>query len=362
MRHYWRARDPNGTYGPLAPHLYYPPMDICVCGAQVPFMSGGAEALMQNLVSAATAAGHRAEVVQIPTVWDRERIFDAALAWRMVPIDADLVIPINFPAYFVQHPNKVVWLAHQHRSAYDGAGGQWSDFNLDDEGLELQRLLTEWDTRALSEASKIFTISGVVSDRLARFNGLASEPLYHPAPLWDSLESGPFGSSVFSPLRLEGNKRPQLLVDALEHVRSGTRLELAGRGSLAESLRDRAVELGVAGQLDLLGFVSDAELVGHFARALAVVYAPHDEDYGYVTLQAFRAGKPVITAADSGGVLEWVEDGVNGFVTDGSPAAIAAAIDRVAGDRALAERMGAAGRDRVADLDWAPVIARLTGS
>ena len=88
-------------------------MDICVCGAQVPFMRGGAEALMDNLVEALTGAGHRAELVRLPTVWDRERIFDAALAWRMVPLDADLVICINFPSYFIAHPNKVVWLAHQ---------------------------------------------------------------------------------------------------------------------------------------------------------------------------------------------------------------------------------------------------------
>ncbi len=315
---------------------------------------------MENLVAAAEDAGHRAELVRIPTVWDRERIFDAALAWRMTPIDADLVIAINFPSYFVQHPNKVVWLAHQHRGAYDGADGPWSDFTLDDQGLELQRLLTEWDTRALSEARRLFTISGVVSDRLARYNGLASEPLYHPAPLWADLRPGPTGASVFCPLRLEGNKRPGLLVDALAHLRTPTRLQLAGRGSLADELIAQAQRLGVADRLDLLGFVSDAELVDRYAGALAVVYAPHDEDYGYVTLQAFRAGKPVITATDSGGVLEWVEDGVNGFVTDGSPAAIAAAIDRFADDPALAEKMGAAGRDRVAALDWAPVVARLT--
>ena len=315
---------------------------------------------MENLVDAFVGAGHRAELVRLPTVWDKERIFDAALAWRMVPVDADLVVAINFPAYFVQHPRKVVWLAHQHRGAYDMVGGPWSDFGTDDDSLERQRLLTEWDTRALSEAGRLLTISGVVADRLARYNGLASEPLYHPAPLFDRLAPGPFGTAVFCPLRLEGNKRPALLVEALTHMRSGTRLELAGRGSLAEELQGRAVELGVAERLDLLGFVDDAELVERYARALAVVYAPLDEDYGYVTLQAFRAGKPVITAVDSGGVLEWVEDGVNGFVTDGTPAAIAAAVDRLAADPALAEKMGAAGRERVADLDWAPVVDRLT--
>jgi glycosyltransferase involved in cell wall biosynthesis len=337
-------------------------MDICVCGAQVPFMRGGAEALMDNLVEALTAAGHRAELVRLPTVWDRERIFDAALAWRMVPIDADLVICINFPSYFVSHPRKVVWLAHQHRGAYDGAGGPWSDFGTDDTSLELQRLLAEWDTRVLAESEHLFTISGVVADRLARFNGLSAEPLYHPPPLFDRLHPGPFTDVVFSPSRLEGNKRPGLIVDALAHIRSGVRVALAGTGSLEEELIARAIGAGSRDRLDLLGWVSDDALVERFAEALAVVYAPYDEDYGYVTLQAFRAGKPVITAADSGGVLEWVEDGVNGFVTDGSPAAIADAVDRLAGDHSLAEKMGEAGRERVAGLDWGPVVGRLTAS
>ncbi len=335
-------------------------MDICVLGAQVPFVRGGAEIHMDNLVDACIAAGHRAELVRLPTVWDRERVFEAAMAWRMVPLDCDLVICINFPSYFVQHPRKVVWLAHQHRAAYDGAGGPWSDFGLDDDGLELQRLLSEWDTRALSEAVGLFCTSGVVADRLARYNGLVAEPVYHPAPLFDELHRGPFGGTVFCPLRLEGNKRPGLIVEALEHVRSDARVALAGRGSLHDELVATAGRLGVTDRLDLLGFVPDRELVEHFANALAVVYAPYDEDYGYVTLQAFRAGKPVITAADSGGVLEWVEDGVTGFVTDGSPAGIAEAIDRLAGDRALAEKMGEAGRERVADLAWGPVVDRLT--
>ena len=117
--------------------------------------------------------------------------------------------------------------------------------------------------------------------------------------------------------------------------------------------------LGLSARVELAGFVSDERLVDLYADALAVVYPPADEDYGYVTLQAFKAGKPVITAKDSGGVLEWVEDGVNGFITDGSPGAIGEAINLLANDRALAQRMGAAGRDRVADLSWRPVVQTL---
>jgi glycosyltransferase involved in cell wall biosynthesis len=334
-------------------------MDICVCGAQAPFMRGGAEMLMENLAAACRRAGHRADVVRLPTAWDRERIFDAALAWRLVPVDADLVVAINFPSYFVRHPRKVVWLAHQHRVAYDAVDAPWSDFGLDDDALDAQRLLVEWDDRALGEAEALYTISGVVADRLARFNGLRAEPLYHPPPLAERLHPGDAGDYVFCPTRLEGNKRPDLLVDAMAHVTSGTRLVLAGTGSLEPEVRRRASAYGA--RVDVTGFVDDDRLVDLFAGALAVAYVPYDEDYGYVTLQAFLAGKPVITTSDSGGVLEWVEDGVTGIVTDNDPSAIGAAIDRLVNDPAGARQMGEKARARVADLSWDPVVERLVG-
>jgi glycosyltransferase involved in cell wall biosynthesis len=273
-------------------------------------------------------------------------------------MDADVVIATNFPSYFVRHPRKVVWLFHQHRSAYDAIGAPWSDFGDDDNSLEVQRLLTEWDTHALGEAERLFTTSQVVADRLARYNGLHGTPLYHPPPLHDRLHEGEFGDYVFSPTRLEANKRPDRMAEALAHSRA-VRAVIAGRGTMAEPLRKRAEEQGVSDRLDLPGFVSDDKLVELYAGALAVVYAPFDEDYGYVTLQAFFAGKPVITATDSGGVLEWVEDGVTGIVTDGSPEQIGAAYDRLAADPALARRMGAEGRRRVTDLDWSEVVRRL---
>lgn len=332
-------------------------MDVVVCGAQVTFMRGGAELAMENLVAAFEAAGHRSELVRLPVAWDRGRLFDAPLAWRSVPIDADLVIATNFPSYFVRHPRKVVWLFHQHRGAYDAVDAPWSDFGLDAASLAEQAMLSDWDSRAMEEATQIFSISQVVADRLARFNGLEAVPLYHPPPLHDRMRPGPFGDYVFCPSRLESNKRPDVLVRAASKFRSSTRAIIAGRGSMERELE--SLGSGTPA-VDLVGFVSDDELIEWFANALAVVYTPMDEDYGYVTLQAFYAGKPVITAHDSGGVLEWVEDGVTGLVTDGSPQEVADAVDRLASDHALAKRIGDAGRERVRSLDWATVVERLT--
>jgi glycosyltransferase involved in cell wall biosynthesis len=340
-------------------------MDVVVCGAQVPFVRGGAELHMDNLVGALSAAGHRAELVRLPVAWEKGRLFDAPLAWRLLPIDADLVIATNFPSYFVRHPRKVVWLFHQHRGAYDAADSDWSDIGRDPDSLETQRQLTEWDNRALQEAERLFTTSGVVADRLARYNGLRGTALHHPPPLYDRLHPGSFGtesgSYVFCPTRLEANKRPHLAVSSLANVAAPVRSVVAGRGTLASDLQETIRRLDLGGRVDLPGFVSDEELIELYAGALAVIYAPFDEDYGYVTLQAFYAGKPVITASDSGGTLEWVEDGVTGFVTDGTPSGVGAAIERLARDPELARRMGEAGRERVRDLAWGPVVDRLLG-
>ena len=104
--------------------------------------------------------------------------------------------------------------------------------------LEAQRLLTEWDTRVLGEATQLFSISGVVADRLARFNGLAAEPLYHPPPLFDSLHPGPFGDTVLLRDAARGQQAPGAdRRGARAQPRPATRVAIAGRGSRARRAR-----------------------------------------------------------------------------------------------------------------------------
>ena len=333
-------------------------MDVLVCGAQKPFTYGGAEQHQENLGQAFRAAGHQAELVRLPVAWEKDRLFDAALAWRMVPLDADLVVATNFPSYYARHPRKVVWLFHQHRGAYELADEDFSDIGMDDPSFEVQRRLAEWDARALGEAVKVFTTSRTVADRLARFNGQTGEALYHPPPLAERLRSGETGDYLFCATRLEHNKRPEKVVQAALGSVSGVRAKIAGRGTLHGRLQELASG-GRPGQVELLGYVDDDALVDLYANSLGVLYAPLDEDYGYATLQAFLSGKPVITAQDSGGVLEFVEDGVTGFVTDGTPEALADAADRLAADPVAAAEMGAEGRRRVRDYTWTEAVERL---
>jgi glycosyltransferase involved in cell wall biosynthesis len=95
--------------------------------------------------------------------------------------------------------------------------------------------------------------------------------------------------------------------------------------------------------------VGDQELLDLYSRATGVFYAPFDEDYGYVTLEAMASGKPVITATDSGGTLEFVRDGENGRVVAPTPLAMAEGFNGLIRDPASAQKMGSMGRMLIED-------------
>jgi glycosyltransferase involved in cell wall biosynthesis len=107
------------------------------------------------------------------------------------------------------------------------------------------------------------------------------------------------------------------------------------------------------------GYVDDDELVSLYAGARAVYYAPVDEDYGFATVEAFHAEKPVVTTADAGGVLEFVEHGETGLLSQPDPAEIATHLEALAADAALAERLGKAGGRRVKEITWKRVMQAL---
>jgi glycosyltransferase involved in cell wall biosynthesis len=90
-----------------------------------------------------------------------------------------------------------------------------------------------------------------------------------------------------------------------------------------------------------------------------VCFVPRAEDFGLVTVEAFASGKAVITCLDSGGPAELVEAGVNGFVVEPTPEAVAGAIGQLMSDQALAERLGAAALAAAARWSWDAAISRL---
>jgi glycosyltransferase involved in cell wall biosynthesis len=340
---------------------------VVVCEAQVPFVRGGAEFQVRSLVTELTRRGYRAERASVPFKWyPKEELPAQAAAWRLIDLSEsngepiDMVIATKFPTYFVRHPNKVTWLLHQYRAIYDLCGTPYSEFEHTERDVRLRDRLMALDSTALGESKRLFTNARNTSARLARFNGIDAEPLYHPPPLAGRLAAGPFGDYVLSVGRLEATKRVELIVRALAHVRN-VRLLVVGEGPLRPALEAAARACGVADRVTFAGGLDDDQLARLYAGALGVVFPPYDEDYGYVTLEAFLARKPVVTTTDAGGPLEFVDDGVNGFVVEPTPDAVGAAIARLADDRARAKSLGGAGYERVRSIDWDSVIDRLVG-
>jgi len=339
---------------------------VVVCEARVPFVHGGAELHVRGLVHQLRRHGYRAESVSVPFKWyPKEELLAQAAAWRLLDLSEsngepiDVVIATKFPTYFVRHPNKVTWLFHQYRAIYDLCGTPYSEFQHTEADVRLRDKLIALDNEVLGESARLFANARNTAARLARYNGLSAEPLYHPPPLADKLQPGPSGDYFLSVGRLEANKRVDLIIRALAHADRAATLIVVGDGPLRRQLEEVAGSAGVSSRVTFTGPVEDSRLVELYAGALAVVFPPFDEDYGYVTLEAFLARKPVVTTTDAGGPLEFVKNAVTGLIADPTPEALGAAMARLAADRRLAQSLGESGYDCAKSITWDGVVEKL---
>jgi len=332
------------------------------------FVRGGHLTIAEETAAAIRRGGHLAEVVVTPQ--NRfGRQLSAYLATWLTDVGetadgkkVDQVISLRFPSYAVRHPRHLCWLNHRMREYYDlwerfvrglGRKGRLKESVRRQVFHTLDRwLLTRNVTRLVAQ-------SRTIQARLRRFGGIRSELLYPPPPERPYRTDG-YGDYVFAVSRLHPLKRLDLLVEAAARAKDRSlSFKIAGEGEDETRLRDRIRELGLEGRVELLGVVSDAQLVDHYARCRAVYFAPWNEDYGFVTLEAFRSGKAVVTAADSGGPAELVRHGDNGLVAEPTAESVAAQIDALGADRGLAERLGQAARRDADAHRWERVVEEL---
>ena len=240
----------------------------------------------------------------MPFKWyPKEEILAHAAAWRLLDLSEsngvpiDLVIATKFPSYFVRHPNKVAWLMHQYRAAYELCGTPYSDFDHADLDVGVRQHADRArhpDARGVPGPA---TRSPASTRRLERFNGLHAEPLYHPPRLADRLHPGPSQDYLLvgRPAGDRQAHRPGDPGDGAPGPVSAWSSRATARS--ARTSRRLVEELGVADRVHFAGRGrATTNSLALYAGALGVVFAPFDEDYGYVTLEAFLARKPVVTA------------------------------------------------------------------
>jgi glycosyltransferase involved in cell wall biosynthesis len=343
---------------------------IAIVSSFMPFVGGGARSIVSWLETMMVRHGIDVEVIDLPFSDDPRTISDEMVAYRLLDVasKADRMIAIRPPCHVLRHPHKVLWFIHHIRSFYDLWGSPYCPVNDNAQGRLLRRSVVEMDDAGLVEAKAIFTNSAVVSDRLRRFNGVPSSVLYPPVFEPERFRCDGYGEAIVYICRVEHHKRQHLLIEAMAFTTTAVRLVVCGASSDAryeQSLRQLIADHDLADKVTLnLVWIAEDHKVELLSRCLAAAYLPVDEDsYGYPSLEAHHAEKAVITCTDSGGTLELIVDGDNGFVVEPDARALAGAMDALYADRALARRMGQRGPERVREIGvtWERVIAAFTG-
>lgn len=377
-------------------------MKIGIVGpSPVPFTIGGVENLLWGLTNYINEnTSHNAELIKLPSreqnFWD---LIDSYQTFSRLDLSHfDLIISCKYPGWMVRHDNHVCYMLHCLRGLYDtyhftgqaldvprrhqrinqildlmdnGSVGLDEFFGLlnglRDEDLPaeyfnfpgpfIRRIIHFLDAQGLKNVKRFCCLSETVKRRREYFPPGTDPQVLYPPPFLNRYHNHKF-EYIFTVSRLDGPKRIDLLVKAMQHVQADINLMIAGTGPQEEMLKKLAA---TDPRISFLGFVNNEELVDLYANALVIPFVPYEEDYGLITIEAFKSGKPVITCLDSGGSNEFVTNGITGYSVAPEPRALAEKIDYLAVHHDEARRMGAAGQAKVADITWSNLARGLIG-
>jgi len=381
-----------------------------IAPSPVPFTIGGAELLfsgMQDAINNYTS--HQCELIKLTTkentFWDLVESY-----YKFYQLDLshfDMIISTKYPSWMVRHRNHIVYMVHPLRGLYDtyhlcnddpevpaqlrtGLVKEILDIteirirkdkNVEDLFQKLFQLRSEQDNYtkelftfpgpfirkiihildswALSYENirEYFSISENVKRRQDYFPPSARVKVIYPPSKIEDFECRGF-EYLFTASRLDSPKRIDMLIEAMKFVPHNIRLKIAGEGPE----KARLMELAQGDtRIEFLGFVTENGLVDLYANALAILFVPQDEDYGYITIEGMMSAKPVITAFDSGGPLEFVSDSKTGFIVDPDPKHIADKINYFVEHVEEARKMGLLANEKVKNISWNNFVAKLIG-
>jgi glycosyltransferase involved in cell wall biosynthesis len=136
---------------------------------------------------------------------------------------------------------------------------------------------------------------------------------------------GPMDPTVLFSGRMVLQKGPDLLVEAIPHVLRfypNAKFVFAGDGEMRGSVEHRTRQLGISHATRFLGFQANGTLTNLYKTCDAVCVPSRNEPFGIVLLEAWSAGKPVVSTIN-GGPAEFVWHEVNGLRVYANPESIA---------------------------------------
>lgn len=376
-----------------------------IAPSSVPFVWGGAENLYASLQSYINEeTSHSCEVIKIPT---RESDLQSILQSYKLHLNADvshfdMLISTKYPSWMAPNKRHVCYMLHKLRGLYDtyhfmgeptelvdtsgsiakrlasfektvsqgraspSKVGDFIDGLLDEiatSPLDPQfrfpgpcsrktiHMLDDWGL-SRERIHKYGAISQNVAGRADYFRGRSSVSVLYPPPRMSGFRCA--GDDYFFTMsRLDSPKRIDMIVSAVKAMRDPIPLLIAGTGPDEARLRELA---GDDPNIHFVGRIDDDQAVEFYSNALAVPFIPYDEDYGYITIEAMLSGKPVITASDSGGPLEFVRHGETGLVCPPIVEALTQQLEYAVKNRANMREMGRQGRESVKSIGWGKFV------
>ena len=373
-------------------------------------VTGGFEVLLNRLIDHLTTTGHEVSMLTVAGhapdhVIDGRIISDvewaaapeaytyASLLDRFSRVDAsgfDLVISTQPGSWAVQHPRKMAIFYHHQRVFYDLADVYARTHGLAPEmhqqACDMVRAL---DSRYVDSISRFASPSATVTKRLESFWGVDRSIIdqFHAGPISAAAAKNSVPTpardrcEVICVSRSESTKRTDLFVAAAHHGFAAP-ATLIGEGGQLGSIRrwaaEKAAGLDVVDRpwertptfervevvvppvpVDIVGRLSNDDLAAKFANAACLVAPAYNEDYGLTALEAFTHGVPVVVCNDGGGLVEFIDHGVNGLVVEPDPAALAAAVRSITADPGMAERLSQGALETAEHFTWDRAHAQL---
>lgn len=317
---------------------------------------GGAQRFYEGLLGGLLAIGCRAELIPVPADEPSFEMIESNYEHcrQMDLTEFDVVISTKAPTFAVDHPRHVMYLVHTIRVFDDMFHEAFPDAGV--QQFSERARLHAMDLRAMGPIKAKFAIGHEVADRLYRWRGLHADVIHPPLGV-EGFQCGSVGDYFFLPGRLHRWKRVDLVIKAVLRSSLPLRLVISGDGEAEDELKQLA---NGDARIEFPGRISDEQLVDLYSNALAVPFVPVKEDYGYVTLEAFASGKPVLTCHDSGEPVRFVHNGETGLVCEPTPEGLCRAMEWLFTHRDQAAQMGQNGADLVAGMEsWPEVASRL---
>ncbi len=273
---------------------------------------------------------------------------------------SDLLIALEFPAYLIRHPNKVLWLTH-HRWNAEPAVASSNGHGARAESW--REICGAADRELLPRVKKIFTISSTVSYQLRRLSELDALPICPPMGHADSYCWERPEGYLWIPDRLGGDRLHQVL-EAVARCQRPVRVRFGGPHYDPEpnaEVRPAIDRLGLADRVEWLGRVGEEETRQLYGRSLAVLCPARDETFPWPAFRAMLASRAVVTGYDSGAPAEIIEHDENGLIVAASPEELAKAMDELWRHPDRARALGASGRAWIESqsFEWSRVIETL---